>query len=250
MTLARKFNHIFNSPNKSQELESICNETVYFNDTCHKILDEYFLIELQLDVGAQQGLTPEVLCHNMGYCTAEHTQQLSTAVPKTVLLTTGISLDLGSGMQCVICLTLAKNLKLILLKHGGSYAEKALNKICDNTIIFASPCKEVVSLYLPQLVKLLHDNLPVEQVCKLIHLCAPNHATDLQNLVYAPVQNESDTVHFSHFLLPRVSRTTVLEAIDGPVLGVQALQNVHAANIQELDNVIGNMKSFNTLILN
>ncbi len=128
----------------------------------------------------------------------------------------------GSGVQCQICITLV-GISQSLIGEGRQAVIDACNTACDATIIFSAPCKQLVSTAIDELLRLLRLHLPANEICKQLGLCGSKH-TALFNVIDAGTT-----------FLPVVPRVSILQAVDGPVLGVQGIM---ALQIQDLAGLL------------
>ncbi len=166
--------------------------------------------------------TPQQVCRQAGYCDEKHAAALNVPRHRTLLLTDSVFMNFGSGMLCQVCMTLA-NIAKGLLGTARNAAVSALNEACDATLIFAAPCRQLVSQNAGTLIDLLTQTIPISEICKMLKLCNGQHAS-----LFLSVPSGIT-------LLPKLPRLRVLDGLgDGLVVGLQGIMNLAVADIGAL----------------
>ncbi len=91
-------------------------------------------------------------------------------------------LDIGGGLLCTICTTVAGIAKS-MIGAGADVVIPALNDACLVTLFLAGPCQDFVNRDVRQMLQLLSRHIPVEQVCHLLKVCSDSQLQQLNRLI-------------------------------------------------------------------
>eukprot|EP00112_Aurelia_sp_Birch-Aquarium-sp1_P011181 Seg2355.4 transcript_id=Seg2355.4/GoldUCD/mRNA.D3Y31 product=Prosaposin protein_id=Seg2355.4/GoldUCD/D3Y31 len=152
------------------EMKKVCSFLGTYKDECNALISAY----LPLMIEYLTTMTPDQICKKLSLCT-ENT--------KPLVVEKHLESKVKGGAYCATCKTLVTYVDN-LVKDAKTEAEivTLAEQLCSYLGTYKAECDSLVAAYLPEILKLLAQELSPELVCTELGLCTKSKQTKLSKV--------------------------------------------------------------------
>ncbi|XP_065054357.1 prosaposin-like [Rhopilema esculentum] len=143
------------------ELEQLCAYLGTYKAECQSLMTAYLPMIFQY---LEQALTPDVVCKELGLCTAAKKLLVKAAFQKK-------SSKVKGGSYCQTCEIVVSYVESLVNSKTEAEIVAEVDQLCSFLGTYKDECKSLADTYLPQIIELLKKELTPALVCKELGLC-------------------------------------------------------------------------------